>query len=45
MKKLQDIIDKIADPKADLSADPDIALIPEREILLYILQVLARRFA
>lgn len=44
MKKLEDILAKLADPKVDPGTDPELALMSEREALIYILQVLAKRF-
>jgi len=43
MKKLEVIIGKLADPKVDPNTDPDLAGLTEKEMVLYILQVLARR--
>ena len=45
MKKLEEILGKVIDPQVDLDTDPSILALTDRQILLYILQVLARRFA
>jgi len=45
MKKLEKLLDKLANTTLDLDTDPDILALKDREILLFILQLLTKRFA